>query len=205
MTNTRTLIGSAAFVVALTGGGIAGALIGTPGTSGAQEATTTSEDGDVTTVHAAHRPAHLDAAADALGMTAEELEAQLEAGKTIAEVATAEGVDIEAVIDALVADATGHIREHVTALVNGEVPLRAAHHRFAVKLDAVATALGITRDELRAAHESGQSIAEIAAAEGVDVQAVIDALVESGVPADRAEELVEREGGFRPHRGGRRP
>lgn len=128
MTNTRKLIGSAAFAVALTGGGIAGALLGTPGTSGAQESTTTTEDGDATEVRAAHRGAHLEAAATVLGITAEELAAELEAGKTIAEVATDQGIDVETVIDALVVEATENIRERITARVNGERLERGDRH-----------------------------------------------------------------------------
>lgn len=41
----------------------------------------------------------------------------------------------------------------------------------------VADALGITADELRTALQDGQSIADVAAAEGVDVQVVVDAMV----------------------------
>ncbi len=41
----------------------------------------------------------------------------------------------------------------------------------------VADALGITTEELRTALADGQTIAEIAAAEGVDVQVVIDAMI----------------------------
>lgn len=41
----------------------------------------------------------------------------------------------------------------------------------------VADALGVTADELHTALEGGQSIADVAAAQGVDVQVVIDALV----------------------------
>jgi hypothetical protein len=44
-------------------------------------------------------------------------------------------------------------------------------------LETAATALGITPEELRTALQGGQTIAEVAAAEGVDVQTVIDALV----------------------------
>ena len=129
MTNTRKLIGSAAFAVALTGGGVAGALLGTPGTSGAQESTaTTSEDGDGTAGRVGHRGKHTDVAAAALGMTVEELEAELEVGKTVAEVAAVEGVDVDTVIDALVAAATENIRERITARVNGERPERAHRH-----------------------------------------------------------------------------
>ena len=128
MTNTRKLIGAAAFSVALAGGGVAGALLGTPVVSGAQEsATTTAEDGgEVAHVHA--RGERLDAAATALGMTADELRTELQAGKTIAEVATAQGVDLDTVIDALVAEATENIRERVTAFVNGEAPAGGRGH-----------------------------------------------------------------------------
>jgi polyhydroxyalkanoate synthesis regulator phasin len=57
----------------------------------------------------------LDAAATALGITADELRTQLEAGSTIAEVATTEGVDIQTVIDALVTEAKARLAEAVTA------------------------------------------------------------------------------------------
>lgn len=207
MTNTRKLIGAAAFTVALAGGGIAGVLLGSPVTSGAQESTTTTtEDGDGSTeVHAGRRGPGLEAAATALGMTAEELKEQLEAGQTIAEVATAEGVDVDTVIDAMVAEATEDIRERITAVVNGEAPLGGRrHHGFGAKLETLTTVLGVTAEELHEALEGGQSLADVAAAEGVDVQTVIDALVEAGVPEDRAEEIVNREGGLRiGHRGPR--
>lgn len=60
----------------------------------------------------------LDTAATALGMTAAELRTELESGKTIAQVATAKSVDVQKVIDALVAEATTHI----TDMVNGVKP-----------------------------------------------------------------------------------
>lgn len=43
-------------------------------------------------------------------------------------------------------------------------------------MDAVATALGMTADELHTALDSGQTLAQVAADKGVDVQVVIDAL-----------------------------
>jgi hypothetical protein len=85
----------------------------------------------------------LDAAAEALGMTADELRSALESGKTIADVAADQGVDVQTVIDALVAEAKTHLDEEVasgdltqeeaderlsqltegvTAMVNGERP-----------------------------------------------------------------------------------
>jgi hypothetical protein len=44
-------------------------------------------------------------------------------------------------------------------------------------LDAVATAIGITSEELRTALEGGQTIAEVAKAQGVDLAKVTDAMV----------------------------
>lgn len=44
-------------------------------------------------------------------------------------------------------------------------------------LDTAATALGMSEDELRTALQSGQSVADVAKAKGVEVQKVIDALV----------------------------
>lgn len=60
----------------------------------------------------------LDVAATALGLTNDELRTELQAGKTIADVATAKGVDLQKVIDAMVAEATTHI----TDMVNGVKP-----------------------------------------------------------------------------------
>jgi hypothetical protein len=85
----------------------------------------------------------LAAAATALGMDEDALRTELQAGKTIAEVAKAEGVDVQTVVDAIVADMKSHLAqavtdgrmtqaqaderaaqaaEHATALVNGERP-----------------------------------------------------------------------------------
>lgn len=44
-------------------------------------------------------------------------------------------------------------------------------------LDAAATALGITQDELRAARDAGQTLADVAASKGVELQTVVDAIV----------------------------
>lgn len=138
----RKLLGAAAFSLALAGGGVAGALLGTPGTSGAQDETTTSvaDDAD-TTAHAGrpHGPGHggprLEAAADAIGITAEELSTELKAGTSIAQVAEAHSVDPQTVIDALVAEGKERLAEmeatlpeRVTDLVNREgLPARGMH------------------------------------------------------------------------------
>lgn len=90
-----------------------------------------------------NRGAKLESPAEAIGITAEELKTALEEGSTIADVATDNGVDVQVVIDAMVADrqekldqavADGRltadeaaekateIAEHVQDVVNGEIP-----------------------------------------------------------------------------------
>ena len=55
----------------------------------------------------------LDAMAEAIGIDAEELRTALEDGQTPAEVAEANGVSRADLVDAIVADITAHIEEHV--------------------------------------------------------------------------------------------
>jgi uncharacterized protein YidB (DUF937 family) len=145
----------------------------------------------------------LDVAAEALGISDDELEDALQDGQSIADVATERGVDVQTVIDALVTEATAEIDEavadgdlganqadtlkeelpeRVTDLVNGEGRIGRGPGpgriggRF-IDLDVAAEALGITDDELEDALQDGQSIADVATERGVDVQTVIDALV----------------------------
>lgn len=54
-------------------------------------------------------------------------------------------------------------------------------------LDDAAAAIGIDEADLKAAIEAGDTIADVAAANGVDVDTVIDAMV-----ADKAERLAEK-------------
>lgn len=70
----------------------------------------------------------LEAAATALGMTTDELRTALQDGSTIAEVATAQGVDVQTVIDALVAEATTRLAEKVA---DGELTQAEADERIA--------------------------------------------------------------------------
>jgi hypothetical protein len=93
------------------------------------------------------RGQNLDVAATALGMTATDLKTALDGGQNIAQVATAKGVDVQKVIDALVADystkenaevATGdhtqaevdakivEAKTRITDMVNGKAPTRPA-------------------------------------------------------------------------------
>lgn len=71
------------------------------------------------------------------------------------------------------ADAVG------TALDEARPERGFGHHGFGrhLDLDTVAESLGLTEDEVRTALEDDQTIADIAATEGVDVQVVIHAIV----------------------------
>lgn len=60
-----------------------------------------------------HRGRGLEAAAGALGMSADELRSALREGQTVAEVAEAQGVEVQAVIDAMVAEVAEHLAEKV--------------------------------------------------------------------------------------------
>lgn len=59
--------------------------------------------------------AGLDSAATALGLTPDEVRTGLEAGKSLADLAGEQGVDVQQVIDALVADATARIDQRLAA------------------------------------------------------------------------------------------
>jgi hypothetical protein len=198
MPTNRKLLGAAAFSLALAGGGVAGALLGTPNPSSAQDGTedTTQTPGDdLGPGRFEHRGEGLTAAAEAIGITTDELRTALQGGQSIAQVAEANGVEVQTVIDALVANGTDRLEEAIA-----ELPARMAElvEREGLPhlgdhggpggpggmrggpgpgLEAAAEAIGITTDELRTALRDGSSLAEVAAANDVDVQTVIDALV----------------------------
>ena len=201
MPNRKQLLGAAALTVALAGGGVAGALLGSPSLSGAQDSntTTTTQDNQARDDapkfehfgHGLFGGADLSVAADAIGISEDDLRSALEDGKSIADVAAEHNVDLKKVTDALGADATKRLDEAVAdikanlpdridALVNHDgLPEHGPGH-FGVRfggLDAAATAIGISEDDLKAALEDGQSIADVANAHSVDVQKVIDAMV----------------------------
>jgi hypothetical protein len=120
----RNRLAGLALIAGLAGGGVIGALFGGPATSGAQEApaTTTAPPADAPAPDGPGRPGGcigghgrgLDAAATALGMTPAELRGQLDEDTTIADVAAAKNVEVQKVIDAMVADAKAHLDQAVT-------------------------------------------------------------------------------------------
>lgn len=107
------LAAGAAFGMTLAGLGIASAQT---------DGTTTIPDAPAATEEARphHGPGHgrgagLSVAAEALGMTHDELHTALASGQSIAQVAEAKGVALQTVVDALVADAKARLAEAVTA------------------------------------------------------------------------------------------
>lgn len=100
--------------------------------------------------------AELDAAAKALGITADDLSAQLDSGKTLPAVATAQGVDFDLVMQAM--------------------KMVRPVHLDSAELDAAAKALGMTSDELSMQLQNGKTLSELATAKGVPLQAVQDAI-----------------------------
>jgi len=64
----------------------------------------------------------LTSAAEAIGITADELKTAIEGGQTIAQVAEANGKSVQSVIDALVAQATTDLTQRITDMVNGVKP-----------------------------------------------------------------------------------
>jgi hypothetical protein len=64
----------------------------------------------------------LTSAAEAIGITAEELKTAIKGGQTIAQVAEANGKTVQSVIDALVAQASADLTQRITDMVNGVKP-----------------------------------------------------------------------------------
>ncbi len=100
--------------------------------------------------------AELDAAAKALGLTADSLSAQLNSGKTLQDIATAQGVDIKVVMQAL--DAVRPVRLDTA------------------ELDAAAKALGMTSTDLSTQLQNGKTLSDLASAQGVTLQSIQDAI-----------------------------
>jgi hypothetical protein len=197
------LIAAAAISASVLGGAAGGALLFTPGTSGAKDVTTVAAEGSSSATAQAARPGPglrgdlLPTAAKALGISEADLKAALQGGKSIADVAKDQGVDVDKVIDALVAEAQTDLEDRITAMVNGEAPLGGEGHgpggrdgfRGAVQagLDTVADALGLSEDDLRAELRDGKSIADIAKDKGVSVDSLVTKLVDAaGKKIDQA-------------------
>jgi hypothetical protein len=134
-----------------------------------------------------------------LGLTEDELRAQLESGKTLAQIASAQGKSVSGLEDVIYADMKTHLdqavadgkltaaqeqamladlRSHIDDMVNDSGP------QVTVKGvgggpfgDAAATYLGLTPDELRAQIDSGKTLAQVAADQGKSVDGLKAAII----------------------------
>lgn len=100
--------------------------------------------------------AELDAAAKALHMTSADLSSQLSSGKTLQDIATAQGVDIKTVMQAM--DAVRPV------------------HLDTAELDAAAKVLGMTSSDLSTQLQNGKTLSDLATSKGVTLQSVQDAI-----------------------------
>ncbi len=115
--------------------------------------------------------------ADTFGMTVEELQAALDEGKTIQQIAEEQGVDLYAL----------HLQRSVE---------RARDH-----LQAAADTLNMTVDELLSALDEGKTIQQIAEEQGVDLQAawleqvksrLAQAVEDGKLTQEQADQILER-------------
>jgi hypothetical protein len=227
-TSRTRLLRGGGLAAAVGAGALAGALLFTPVASLAQgtpspEATTSTpapddrKDDRSCPFGGGH--GGLSEAAEALGISGDELHDALVEGKSIATIAEERGVELQTVVDAMVntgteridaALADGRIDEDRAAELKAELADRIDefvqqtdwpgwrdHDRWSGHgwrdghgwwggfdgpdglggLDAVAESLGLDEGALWDALRDGQSIADVAAEQGVDLQAVQDALV----------------------------
>lgn len=225
-TSTRTI---ATLVAGLAAGGAAGFALGVPSLINAApsateqstdqtDATETVDGETVAPLH--HGEPHRDhggprgggraveVLTGVLGLDAETLRSEFAAGKSVADVATEQGVAPDAVVDALVDDLATHLADHVAdgkfTQDEADAKLAEAESRFTDRLDdvpafggkggrggaggegrgpgrgvpeAVLSLLGIDAETLRSEFAAGNSIADVAASNGVDIQTVIDTMV----------------------------
>jgi DNA-binding CsgD family transcriptional regulator len=152
------------------------------------------------------------AIASVLKLTEAELKTQVQSGKTLAQIATAQSVSVQSVINVLVAGMQAHIAEELasgeitqaqattklasvtakaTERVNNLPPTRGEGSRGGPKgpgknVAAIASVLKLTEAELKTQVQSGKTLAQIATAQSVSVQSVINVLV-----ADMQEHIAE--------------
>ena len=148
--------------------------------------------------------------ATALGVDTETLRSEFAAGKSIADIAAEQGIAIDTVVAALVADLEEHLNEHVAdgSLTEDEAAekLASAEDRISEKVNevpptrdrnsgprrggqlpaAVLEMLGIDGPALREAFSEGKSVADIAEENGVEIGDIVGALVD-----ERAARLAE--------------
>jgi lipoate-protein ligase A len=191
MANTPAVVVSADAATSIDGlGNIEASGTATP-VSGDVNAQATDPAADAT------RPSPLADAAKALGMTEAELKTELQAGKSIADVAKTKNVDLDKVIAALTAGFKAHLDEEVksgehtqaeadaklaefktrvTTMVNtAGLPMHGGkgghggHGPAKFATAKLATTLKLTETELQTQLQSGKTLKQIADAQNVDI------------------------------------
>jgi hypothetical protein len=139
------------------------------------------------------------AIASYLGLTKDELRTQLESGKTLAQIASAQGKSVSGLEDVIYADAKTHLdqavanrkltadqeqtmltelKSHLDDIVNGTGPHMTVKGVGGGPFGGAAAAyLGLTPAELRAQLESGKTLAQVAADRGKSVQGLKAAIL----------------------------
>lgn len=153
---------AAAMTAGLLGGGAAGAILTSTGVSGAQETTTAVEQQAGDSTDGTRRPDPSERLGSIIGPLVED--------------GTITQAQADAVIATLV-EAGPRDRGRGGHGPGGAGAGGESGRRGGPYLDRAATALGVTAEELRTALRDGQTIAQVAETQGVEVQAVIDAMV----------------------------
>ncbi len=138
-----------------------------------------------------------------LGLTADQLRTDLQSGKTLAQLATAQGKTVTGLEDAIVAGAKtsldaavaagdltaaqeatklADLQSHVADIVNSTGPPAGGHGGpggpgGGPATKAIATYLGLTSDQIRTQLQSGKTLAQVATAQGKTVSGLEDAIV----------------------------
>lgn len=168
----------------------------------------------------ADRPYTLATVSKVLGITETELKTELQAGKSVADVAKAKNIDLATVKAALLAEAKAHIDAEVAAgkhtaaegvaefakvtsridtmLTTAGLPARGPHGEGGkggpgkFMSATLATTLKLTQEELKTQLHSGKSLADVAKAQSVDV-ADVKTVLTSDFTAHLAEEVSSGE------------
>jgi uncharacterized protein YidB (DUF937 family) len=144
--------------------------------------------------------------ADTLGISTEELQSELESGKTVAQLAEEKGVSVDAVVDAITAKiyesidravAEGNLDAEKAEEIKSNAPDRVRERIESGRPEdrgqegkhgprglgnheemqgIIADTLGLSTEELQSELESGKTVAQLAEEKGVSVDAVVDAI-----------------------------
>ncbi|MGH2378767.1 MAG: hypothetical protein ACRDGT_09850 [Candidatus Limnocylindria bacterium] len=133
----------------------------------------------------------LDAALEYIGITREQYRTEAEAGKTLTEIAVENGRTRDGLLAAMIAAGQTELAERVERAVDEDPPLRDGFkHRafFGDLTEAAVTYLGMTREELMTELQAGNTLAEVAVAQGLTRDGLIAAMTTAGNTAiDEAE------------------